>query len=70
MQYTVYINCSSNSEVEEEKRPWVLRAKEASVQVGSKMTLDDSPESLPETLIYISCGWERFKEVYPQFKLP
>ncbi|KAA3479518.1 putative RNA methyltransferase isoform X2 [Gossypium australe] len=49
----------------EEKRPWVLRererAKEASVQVGRE-TISEDPQSLPETLIYISCGWESFKE--------
>ncbi|KAF7819439.1 putative RNA methyltransferase pc1998 family [Senna tora] len=53
---------SSNSRAKEEKRPWVLRSKEASVQIGSKTPLENSPQSLPQTLIYISCGWERFKE--------
>ncbi|XP_054783070.1 uncharacterized protein LOC129290343 [Prosopis cineraria] len=53
---------SSSSRVREEKRPWVLRAKEASVHVGSKTPPDDSTQSLPQTLIYISCGWESFKE--------
>jgi hypothetical protein len=33
-----------------------------SVQIGSKPALEGS-ESLPQTLIYISCGWESFKEV-------
>ncbi|GAV64284.1 Cons_hypoth95 domain-containing protein [Cephalotus follicularis] len=52
---------SSLSKVNEEKRPWVLRAREASVQIGSKTTSEYS-QSLPQTLIYISCGWESFKE--------
>ncbi|XVF57795.1 hypothetical protein PTKIN_Ptkin07bG0010700 [Pterospermum kingtungense] len=56
---------SSSSNMKEEKRPWVLRererAKESSVQVG-KETSSEDPQSLPETLIYISCGWESFKE--------
>ncbi|KAK8608656.1 hypothetical protein V6N13_024073 [Hibiscus sabdariffa] len=55
----------SSSNIKEEKRPWVLRererAKEASVQVGRE-TVSEDPQSLPETLIYISCGWESFKE--------
>ncbi|KAG4125222.1 hypothetical protein ERO13_D10G084400v2 [Gossypium hirsutum] len=55
----------SSSNIKEEKRPWVLRererAKEASVQVGRE-TISEDPQSLPETLIYISCGWESFKE--------
>lgn len=45
----------------DEKRPWVLRAKEVSVQIQSKTTQEES-QSLPQTLIYISCGWESFKE--------
>ncbi|GLT33095.1 hypothetical protein SLA2020_077100 [Shorea laevis] len=56
---------SSNSKEKEEKRPWILRArehtKEASIQFGKETTSDDTP-SLPHTLIYISCGWESFKE--------
>ncbi|XP_028051966.1 uncharacterized protein LOC114256493 isoform X1 [Camellia sinensis] len=45
----------------DEKRPWVLRAKKVSVQIQSKTTQEES-QSLPQTLIYISCGWESFKE--------
>ncbi|CAN1823024.1 Uncharacterized RNA methyltransferase pc1998 [Linum perenne] len=52
---------NSSSQVKEEKRPWVLRAKESSVHVGSSATFDE-PRVLPQTLIYISCGWESFKE--------
>lgn len=52
---------SSYSKVKDEKRPWVLRAMKDSVQIGSKPALEGS-ESLPQTLIYISCGWESFKE--------
>ncbi|OVA09505.1 RNA methyltransferase [Macleaya cordata] len=47
--------------VKEEKRPWILREREASIQIESKTTWEKS-QSLPETLIYISCGWESFKE--------
>ncbi|GFS30803.1 S-adenosyl-L-methionine-dependent methyltransferases superfamily protein [Actinidia rufa] len=45
----------------DEKRPWILRAREASVQIESKTTQEES-QSLPKTLIYISRGWESFKE--------
>ncbi|KAL3720401.1 hypothetical protein ACJRO7_005249 [Eucalyptus globulus] len=45
----------------EEKRPWVLRAREASVQVGNDLS-EENRHSVPQTLIYISCGWESFKE--------
>lgn len=64
MSDLVHVTCSSNS-VQEEKRPWVLRAKEASVHIGSKPALVNDPQSVPKTLIYISCGWESFKEVFP-----
>ncbi|XP_059669978.1 uncharacterized protein LOC132315655 [Cornus florida] len=47
--------------VKDEKRPWVLRAREASVQIQSKTAQEES-QSLPQTLIYISCGWESFKQ--------
>lgn len=53
---------SSNSKIVNEKRPWVLRAKKESVQIASKTNSEDYPQSLPQTLIYISCGWESFKE--------
>ncbi|XP_015893836.3 uncharacterized protein LOC107427940 [Ziziphus jujuba] len=52
---------SASTKVKDEKRPWILRAREASVQIRSETTPDDN-KSLPETLIYISCGWESFKE--------
>lgn len=62
---------SVSLKVKEEKRPWILRAREAaiesSVQVGSKTNSADS-QSLPQTLIYIGCGWESFKEVVMQSK--
>ncbi|KAL8153293.1 hypothetical protein V2J09_011053 [Rumex salicifolius] len=45
----------------EERRPWILRAKEASVSVQSISTMSDD-HFLPHTLIYISCGWNSFKE--------
>lgn len=62
----MYVNFSPH-EVKDEKRPWILRAREDSVQIGSKTTSVDS-QALPETLIYISCGWESFKEVLPHLK--
>jgi hypothetical protein len=65
MHYNLYVNFSPRSKDKDEKRPWILRAREDSVQIGSKTTSDDS-EALPETLIYISCGWESFKEVLIQ----
>ncbi|CAI0457707.1 unnamed protein product [Linum tenue] len=52
---------TDGSQVKEEKRPWVLRARESSVYVRSSTT-SDGPLVLPQTLIYISCGWESFKE--------
>ncbi|KAD7479640.1 hypothetical protein E3N88_02776 [Mikania micrantha] len=45
----------------DEKRPWILRARENSIQIPSR-TLQEENLSLPQTLIYISCGWESFKE--------
>ncbi|KAJ8549001.1 hypothetical protein K7X08_032708 [Anisodus acutangulus] len=47
--------------VKDEKRPWILRAKEAAIQMEST-TVHEENQSLPQTLIYISCGWESFKE--------
>ncbi|KAG7558919.1 S-adenosyl-L-methionine-dependent methyltransferase [Arabidopsis thaliana x Arabidopsis arenosa] len=52
---------SSNSNTKEEKRPWILRAKELSIQAGNKLTPEEN-NTLPQRLIYISCGWESFKE--------
>ncbi|KAK9108459.1 hypothetical protein Syun_024470 [Stephania yunnanensis] len=52
---------SSSLKEKNEKRPWILRAREAAVQIESKTTWEKS-SSLPQTLIYISCGWESFKE--------
>lgn len=52
---------SPGLKVKDEKRPWVLRAKDASFQIRSRTTQEES-QSLPQTLIYISCGWESFKE--------
>ncbi|KAG0489833.1 hypothetical protein HPP92_006696 [Vanilla planifolia] len=47
----------------EEKRPWVLRAREATVHVESKSRINwEKDQTWPEFLIYISCGWESFKE--------
>ncbi|KAL3813889.1 hypothetical protein ACJIZ3_015157 [Penstemon smallii] len=45
-----------------EKRPWILRERESSVQSNSSQRAQEESNSLPETLIYISCGWDSFKE--------
>ncbi|GJS22514.1 uncharacterized RNA methyltransferase [Tanacetum coccineum] len=47
--------------VKDEKRPWILRAREDSVNIPSR-TIQEESRSLPQTLIYISCGWKSFKE--------
>ncbi|KAL0889687.1 hypothetical protein Bca101_013670 [Brassica carinata] len=52
---------SASSNAKEEKRPWILRARELSVQAGNKLTPEEN-NTLPQRLIYISCGWESFKE--------
>lgn len=52
---------SSRIKTKVEKRPWILRAKVDSVIFESKVPSEES-FALPETLIYISCGWESFKE--------
>ena len=59
-----YLNIcfSSLPKVKEEKRPWILRAREATVQTDGKIE-DKESHSWPQTLIYISCGWESFKRV-------
>ncbi|KAK1272330.1 hypothetical protein QJS04_geneDACA012650 [Acorus gramineus] len=54
-------SASSTLKAKDEKRPWVLRAREASVHIESKTSWEES-QSWPQTLIYISCGWESFKE--------
>lgn len=64
MSDLVHVYCSPNS-VQEEKRPWVLRANEASVQIRSKLPEANITPLVPQTVIYISCGWESFKEVFP-----
>lgn len=51
---------SSLAKVKDEKRPWILRAREAAVHVDNTTT-EEGNETWPETLIYISCGWESFK---------
>lgn len=59
---------SSVERAKNEKRPWILRSREASVQVESGTNLD-SDQNWPSTLIYISCGWDSFKEVGTLFHL-
>ncbi|CAH9089912.1 unnamed protein product [Cuscuta epithymum] len=51
----------SNEMTKDEKRPWVLRTREASVSIGGR-TQSQETQTSPQTLIYISCGWESFKE--------
>ncbi|KAK2360020.1 hypothetical protein P8452_64114 [Trifolium repens] len=51
-----------SNNTQEEKRPWILRANEASVHIKSKSPEANIPPPVPQTLIYISCGWESFKE--------
>ncbi|XP_063936763.1 uncharacterized protein LOC108227183 isoform X2 [Daucus carota subsp. sativus] len=57
----VNISGSPVAKVKDEKRPWVIRSKEASLQIRSQ-TVHEESQALPRTLIYISCGWESFKE--------
>ncbi|CAA7398467.1 unnamed protein product [Spirodela intermedia] len=52
---------SSLQKAKDEKRPWILRAREPSIQMESKTEWEGS-QSWPQTLIYISCGWESFKQ--------
>lgn len=48
-------------EVKDEKRPWILRAREAFVRVESKM--DWEKNQTGPNISFISHGWESFKEV-------
>lgn len=59
----LFIFDASNEKAKDEKRPWILRAREASVLIREKTEYEEN-QSLPQTLIYISCGWESFKEVW------
>lgn len=54
-------NNISERKVKNEKRPWVLRERETSGQSLGQI-VEAERQSLPETLIYISCGWDSFKE--------
>ncbi|KAL6587395.1 hypothetical protein OROMI_000373 [Orobanche minor] len=56
------ISESTKRKIKTEKRPWVLRERETSVQSNSCQMRDNESHSLPQTLIYISCGWDSFKE--------
>ncbi|KAL2622078.1 hypothetical protein R1flu_002283 [Riccia fluitans] len=45
-----------------EKRPWIVRAKQDSVVKENGLSLSEDLDSIwPDTLIYVSCGWESFK---------
>jgi hypothetical protein len=57
-----FLKHSSLAKVKDEKRPWILRAREAAAHVDNAST-EESSETWPKTLIYISCGWESFKKV-------
>ncbi|KAL2935569.1 putative RNA methyltransferase pc1998 [Bienertia sinuspersici] len=59
---------SSPSNMKDEKRPWILREKESSVNIQSTTNKSES-DVLPQTLIYISCGWDNFKKVLKMFIL-
>ncbi|KAI6671400.1 hypothetical protein NL676_006285 [Syzygium grande] len=50
-----------SSKTKEERRPWVLRTREASVRFGNDLS-EENRHSAPQTLIYISCAWESLKE--------
>ncbi|KMT10898.1 hypothetical protein BVRB_5g113120 isoform B [Beta vulgaris subsp. vulgaris] len=54
-------SASSPSNLKDEKRPWILREREASVSIQSTTHRSESDE-LPQTLIYISCSWDSFKK--------
>lgn len=62
MDLFIFSCSSSSTNAKEEKRPWILRAKELSIQAGNKLTPEEN-NTLPQRLIYISCAWESFKEV-------
>lgn len=62
MIFSLLYNYSPYIKAKDEKRPWIMRAKEASVQWKETIALEES-QSLPQTLIYVSCGWHSFKEV-------
>lgn len=54
-------SASSPSNMKDEKRPWILREREASVNIQSTTNRSEI-DVLPQTLVYISCGWESFKK--------
>lgn len=62
MDLLIFFCFSSSPSAKEEKRPWILRARELSIQAGNMQTPEEN-KTLPQKLIYISCGWESFKEV-------
>ncbi|GAQ86573.1 S-adenosyl-L-methionine-dependent methyltransferases superfamily protein [Klebsormidium nitens] len=50
----------------EEKRPWILRGRKGTVlregQPSEQLEEEESADILwPDTLIYVSCGWQAFK---------
>ncbi|XP_002961857.2 uncharacterized protein LOC9629655 [Selaginella moellendorffii] len=52
---------SRNEIYKVEKRPWMLRAKDGGVQREGETTWRDD-DVWPEQLIYVSCGWDSFKQ--------
>ncbi|KAK8951937.1 hypothetical protein KSP39_PZI003888 [Platanthera zijinensis] len=52
---------SSIIKEKEEKRPWMLRARESTVHMEGNINWEKA-QIWPEFLIYVSCGWESFKK--------
>lgn len=52
---------SSIIKEKEEKRPWMLRARESTVHMECNID-GEKAQIWPECLIYVSCGWESFKK--------
>jgi 16S rRNA G966 N2-methylase RsmD len=54
---------SSKTTDKVEKRPWMLRAKQGAVHKESASNWEEEEHTWPDTLIYVSCGWQAFKLV-------
>ncbi|KAH8941042.1 hypothetical protein BDL97_14G017100 [Sphagnum fallax] len=55
---------SSKTTDKVEKRPWMLRAKQGAVHKESASNWEEEEHTWPDTLIYVSCGWQAFKLDY------
>ncbi|KAG6548319.1 hypothetical protein Mapa_010185 [Marchantia paleacea] len=53
---------SSSNTKRVEKRPWIVRAKQESVVKDSTSNWEEMDVVWPDTLIYVSCGWQSFKQ--------